>query len=385
MRKVLMVAGFGALALLAGCSSMSSLNPFGAKADPKNVPAALIDVKPTMGVKNIWAVSVGKSENYIFTPAFARDSIFTAAANGSVTRVSAITGATQWRVDAGMALVGGVGSDGNTVAVAGEKGMLLAFDGDGKLRWKVQASSEILSAPVVGEGLVVVRSIDNRIAAYEVETGKRKWALDRPLPALTLRSSPGMVIVGPTILVAQPGGKLLSVMLSNGGARWEVSVGDPRGATELERIADVSGFPAVFGRDVCAATYQGRVACVDVVNGTTRWAKKFSGGAGVGVDDRNVYAVDDRGAVYAFTRNSGQSVWRNEKLAHRGLSTPIPLGRVVAVADSEGYVHFMSREDGSFVNRLPTDGSAINATPLLAGSSLIVQTRSGTLSAFAAE
>lgn len=385
MRKILMVAGVGAMALLAGCSSMNSLNPFGTKADPKNVPTALVDVKPSMGVKNVWTVSVGKAGSYAFSPVLARDSIFTAAADGSVMRVSALTGATQWRINAGLSLIGGVGSDGNTVAVTGEKGMLLAFDGDGKLRWKVQASSEILSAPVVGEGLVVVRSIDNRIAAYEVETGKRKWALDRPLPALTLRTSPGMVIVGPTVVVAQPGGRMLSVMLANGGARWEVSVGDPRGATELERIADVSGFPVVFGRDVCASTYQGRIACFDVVNGTTRWSKSFSSGAGVGADERNVYAVDDRGAVYAFTRDGGQSVWRNEKLANRGLSTPIPLGRVVAVADSQGYVHFMSREDGSFVNRLPTDGSAINATPLLAGSSLIVQTRSGTLSAFAAE
>ena len=382
MRKAWMVVGGCALVMLSGCSS---INPFSSKPDPKNAPAALVEVQQKLAVKKIWSTSVGKSGDYVFTPVYARDSIFTAAADGSVTRMSATTGAVQWRVSAGIALIGGVGSDGNTVAVGGEKGMLIAFDGDGKLRWKVQASSEILSAPIVGEGLVVVRSLDNRIAAYEIESGKRKWVLERPLPPLTMRASPGMAIVGPTLVVAQPGGKLLSLMLSNGGARWEVSVGDPRGTTELERIADIAGYPAVFGRDVCAAAYQSRIACVDAVSGATRWSKKFSGGAGVGVDNLYVYGVDDRGAVYAFSRDGGQSVWRNDKLTNRGLSAPIPLGRVVAVADSQGYVHFMARDDGSFVNRLPTDGSAITATPLLAGSSLIVQTRNGTLSAFAAE
>lgn len=385
MRKIFKVAGLGLFALLAGCSTVASLNPFAAKVEPKNVPAALVEFKPSLDVKNVWSASVGRAGNYVFSPAQSRDSIVAAAADGSISRVSLADGSSQSRIKADTSLTSGAGADANTVAVAGEKGMLLAYDAEGKLRWKIQASSEIISAPVVGGGLVIVRSIDNRIAAYEVDTGKRKWAVDRPAPSLTLRTSPGMLIVGPTLVVALPGGKLLSLSLANGGPRWEVSIGDPRGATELERIADVAGFPAVFGRDVCAAAYQGRIACVDVVTGAVRWAKKFTAGAGVGIDERFVYAVDDRGAVYAYTRESGQSVWRNEKLLHRGLSTPVALGRHIAVADSQGFVHFLSREDGSFVNRLATDGSPVIAPPILAGAKLIVQTRSGTLSAFAAE
>ena len=37
----------------------------------------------------------------------------------------------------------------------------------------------------------------------------------------------------------------------------------PRGATELERVADVMGNPVVDERQVCAVAYQGRVACFD--------------------------------------------------------------------------------------------------------------------------
>jgi len=385
MQNAVKLAGIGILALLAGCSSMSSMNPFSAKVEPKNVPSALVEFKATMPVKNVWTVSVGASKGYVFSPVFARESIFTAAADGSVSKISVADGITQWRIKAGTPLTAGVGSDGNTVAVVGEKGVLFAYDADGKLIWQAQASSEVLSAPVVGGGLVVIRSLDNRIAAYEVSSGKRKWAVDRPNPSLTLRSAPGMIIAGPTVLVALPGGRLLSLSLANGGARWEVAIGDPRGATELERIADVSGFPAIYGRDVCATAYQGRVGCVDIVSGAGRWSKKLSSQAGLGIDDRHVYAVDDSGAVYAYTREGGQSVWRNDKLAHRGLSTPIALGHHVAVADSQGYVHFLSREDGSFANRLSSDGSPVLAAPLLAGSKLVVQTSSGTLFAIEAQ
>jgi outer membrane protein assembly factor BamB len=284
-----------------------------------------------------------------------------------------------------MPLTAGVGSDGNTVAVAGEKGTVLVFDGDGKLRWKSQASSEVLSAPAVGQGLVIVRSLDNRIVALDADSGTRRWVVQRTAPPLTLRAAPGIVIAEPTAFVALPGGKLLALALANGGPRWEVAVGDPRGATELERIADVSGAPAVVGREVCAVAYQGRIGCVDAISGTTRWAKEFSSDVGLGADERFVFAADDRGTLNAFTRDGGTSVWRNNKLANRRLSAPVSFGRAVVVGDGQSYIHFLSREDGSFLARITTDGSRIVAAPVVAGANLIFQTQAGTLVALAAD
>lgn len=376
MRKIVWLGAALWIAALAGCSGSG----------PKYTPAELVDVKPTVNIKAIWSASLDGADRYVFSPIVVGDRVFAAGSGGAIAKISVENGRDDWRINAEMKLTAGVGSDGKTVAVAGKKGALLAFDSDGKLRWQAQASSEILTAPAVGGGLVIVRSIDNRIAAYDVETGKRKWTIDRPAPPLTLRSAPGMLVVGPTVVVALPGGRLLSLNLANGGPRWEVSIGEPRGATELERIADLTGNPAVYGRDVCAAASQGRIACVDVVTGAMRWSKTLAAGAvGVSVDERYVYAVDVHGAVYAFSRENGQSIWRNDKLSHRGLSAPVALGRYVAVVDYEGYVHVLSREDGWFVNRLSTEGSSVLSQPILAGSTLIVQNRSGSLYAFAAE
>lgn len=369
-------------ALLAGCSSM---NPFASKQAPRNVPTPLQEIRPELNVRPLWTVSVGASGVHTFSPALAQGSILAAAADGSISRIAAHNGATEWRIKAEMPLTAGVGTDGSIVAVAGEKGVLLAYDGAGQFLWKTQASSEILSAPAVGQGVVVVRSADNRIAGYDAATGARKWVVQRSAPALVLRSSPGLVIVGPTVIAALPGGRMMSMMLANGGVLWEIVVGDARGATELERIADVSGFPAVHGREVCATSYQGRLGCADAVNGNARWAKKLSSGVGPAVDERFVFAVDERDAVYAFTRETGQSVWRNDKLAHRGLSAPASIGRAVAVADSQGQIHFLAREDGRLVGRIGTDGSAVRARLQQGDGRLIVQTSAGTLLALAAD
>jgi outer membrane protein assembly factor BamB len=361
------------------------LNPFSSKSDAKNPPAALVEIKPTLAVRTAWSTSIGGAGAFVFSPVYSSGSVFVAAADGSLARLEAASGRPVWRVNAGESLTAGVGSDGATVAVAGAKGTVLAFDGTGKLRWKAQASSEILSSPAVGQGLVVVRSVDNRIVAFDAETGARKWFVQRTAPALSLRTAPGILIAGPGVFVALPGGRMLALALNNGAPRWEVAVGDPKGATELERIADMSGSPVVVGRDICAVAYQGRVACFDGSTGTVRWAKDFSSDVGIAVDERFVFAADEHGVLNAFSLDGGASVWRNNKLLNRRLSAPASFGRAVAVGDFEGYVHFVSREDGSFLARAATDGSRIVSAPLTTDTNVIFQTQSGTVVAFATE
>jgi outer membrane protein assembly factor BamB len=290
-----------------------------------------------------------------------------------------------WRVKAGTDLTAGVGTDGELIAVGGRKGELLAFDMDGKQLWKAQLSSEILSAPAVGQGVVVARSIDNRIVGFDAKTGAKKWTVQRTAPSLTLRLAPGMVVHGTDVIIAQPGGKLLALIMATGAPRWEVEVGVARGATELERMTDIGGTPVIFDNDVCAVSYQGRVGCFELATGSARWTRDLSSEAGVAVDQRFVFVPDDKGALLAYNRDGGSSAWKNDKLSYRRLSTPVSYGRAVAVGDYQGYVHFLSREDGAFLARAATDGSAIASTPLVAGSNLIFQTQNGTVTAIAVE
>jgi outer membrane protein assembly factor BamB len=384
MRITRKLVGVGVLALMTGCSTISSLNPFASK--PKgNLPAPLVDLKGSMAVRTAWKLEVGKSRNFQFSPALAGNTVIVAGGDGTLVRAESASGRQLWRVKAGMDLTAGVGTDGSLIVVGGEKGQLLAFDMDGKQMWKTQLSSEILSSPVVGQGIVVARSVDNRIVGIDAATGQKKWTVQRAAPPLTLRLAPGMVVHDKDVIIAQPGGKLLSLVLATGAPRWEVEVGVARGATELERVTDIGGYPVVFEGDVCAVSFQGRTGCWDLTNGSPRWTRDLSSEAGVAVDQRFVFVTDDKGAVYAYNRDTGTSAWKNDKLAFRHLSTPVSYGRAVAVGDYQGYVHFLSREDGAFLARAATDGSAISSTPLVAGSNLIFQTQNGTVTAIAVE
>jgi len=371
--------------LVASTILLTACNPFSSKA-PRNVAAELVDFKTTMAVRVLWTAEVGKSNVYVLSPMLVGDKLFVASTEGTVACIEASNGKTLWRINAGAALTAGVGSDGKTVVVGAQDGVVLAFDANnGKSRWKAQASSQILSSPAVGRGVVVVRSLDNRILALDSETGARRWFVQRPAPSLALQAAPGIVIADDTAYVALPAGRLLALSVGTGVPRWESSIAEPRGATELERVVDVSGTPALIGKDICATSYQGRIACADVGNGALRWARELSAEVGPGIDERFVFAADERGNVQAFARPNGASQWRNASLSWRGLSAPVSFSRAVVVGDKEGYLHFLSREDGAMLARLPTDGSAIKARPLIASSLLIVQTSGGKIVALSAD
>ncbi|MGO4378808.1 outer membrane protein assembly factor BamB [Pseudoduganella sp. RAF53_2] len=385
MRVTGKVIALSVMALaISGCSTMSKLNPF--KKEDKNAPAKLVELKSPIPAKIVWKHSMNKAGANVFNPALVNGSVFVADADGNVDRLDANSGKQQWHVKAGTDLTAGVGSDGTVVVVGGVKGKVLVFDANsGKELWTTQASSEILSTPVIGGGNVIVRSVDNKITAYDEKTGEKRWFIQRPTPALTLRNAPGMVIAGTNVVAAQPAGRMLGLALSNGVPRFEVPVAEPKGATELERVSDIGGTPVVFDQDICTVTFQGKVGCFDVNTGVARWTKDASSDVGVSVDQRFVFVADDKGSVIAYARDGGASAWKVDTLANRQLSTPLSFGRLVAVGDYDGYVHFLSREDGTLLGRVSLDSSAIKSVPLLSGSNMIVQTQAGTVAAIAAE
>ena len=371
-----------AAAGLAACSSLPSVNPmdwFGNKpSGPK--PAELPVLTNAQGVRVLWSSSIGAAEAFVFSPTLNGDSVYAASRAGTVARLEAASGQARWRISLGKRISGGVGSDGALVVVASDDGEVFALDArDGAVKWRARVSSEVLAAPKLGEGLVLVRSADSRIFAFGAEDGKRRWVYQRPAASLIVRSPAGLTIHMGAAYAGFSGGRLVAITLANGSARWEATVALPKGATELERVTDIVGDPAALGREVCAAAYQGRVACYDGQNGNQLWARDMSTLTGVSFDARYAFISDDKGAVHALDRSNGRSIWKQDRLAHRQLSLPLPLGTEVALGDLQGYIHFLARESGAFLARIATDGSPVRAAPVKLSDGFLVQTQRGGL------
>lgn len=359
----------GLLAAVAGCGGSSG---------PK--PAALPELASPREAKLLWSASIGDAQRFIFSPALVGETVYAAAREGAVAAFEAATGKEAWRADTGTRLSAGAGAGRATVAVATEEGEVIALDAQsGKERWRARVSSEVLAAPAVGSGLVVVRSVDSRVFAFDELDGKRRWVYQRSPSSLMVRTPAGITLDAETAYVGFAGGRLAAIALANGGVRWEAAVAQPKGSTELERVTDVVGEPALDGREVCVAAYQGRVACYETASGRQLWARELSSLTGVALDARYAYVSDDKGAVHALDRTNGRPLWKQERLSLRELSQPLPVGAAAVVGDFEGYVHFLARDSGAFVSRYATGQGAIRAAPLRLPNGFLVQTLNGGL------
>jgi len=340
----------------------------------KPEPAPLAPVATRMAATLAWSVQLGPT-HALLSPRVVAGRVLVANAAGTVVALDAATGRDIWRINLAQALDAGVGSDGQLAAVITQSNELVAVR-DGQEAWRVRLPARSFSAPLVAGQRVFVLTADRTVRAFDGLTGASLWVQSRPAEPLVLSQTGALLAVGDTLVVGLAG-RLVGLHPLNGAIRWDVAVATSRGTNEVERLVDVVGPVSRVGNSVCVRAYGAAVACVDAGAGTPAWNRPAQGTTGLGGDDRLVFGTETDGRVRAWQRANGETGWEQDRLQHRSLTAPVAAGRVLALGDADGLVHLLSRDDGSEMTRLSTDGSAIETAPVLAGDVLLVQTRNG--------
>jgi hypothetical protein len=159
----------------------------------------------------------------------------------------------------------------------------------------------------------------------------------------------------------------------------------PKGRTELDRLVDIDSAVHVVGDNVFAAGFQGRTAMLALDSGQLWWSHDMSSYRGLAVDADNLYVTESDGVVVAMRQKDGSELWRNDKLKRRGLSAPVVTSTAVAVADFQGYLHWLDKQTGVLVARQVIDKKRRVSNPMVgAGDTVVVMTDGGTLAAYRA-
>lgn len=335
-----------------------------------------------VSVKTLWTQRLGNIDFPLQVNALG-DTVTLASGDGTVVALDAKTGTERWRASLATPLAAGVGSDGKWAAVVTKNNELVMLDA-GRELWRKKLGAQVYTAPFVAAGRVFVLGADRSVSAFDGLTGTSLWQQQRPGEALVLRQAGVMLAVGDTLVVGLSG-RLVGMNPLNGSARWESPIASPRGINEVERLVDLVGRFSRDGDVVCARSYQTAVGCVDAKRGNLLWSKPADGPDGIHGDDKQLFGSEADGKVVSWQRSDGQRGWVNDKLLYRFLTSPLVYGKSLVVGDSAGFVHFLSREDGSLLARVGTDGQAPMAAPVAAGGTLVVATRNGTVYGFSAE
>jgi outer membrane protein assembly factor BamB len=363
------------LALLAACTKEKDVEP----------PAELVDFKASLKVDRAWSARVS-GDNPVMRlglgPSADGGRLFAAGAGGEVAAFDLANGRGAWRARTKAPLSGGTGSGFGLVVVGTSDGEVIAFEQDsGRERWRVPVGGEVLAAPVVGESAVVVHTVDGRLLGLDPATGKERWREEQQVPRLTLRGSGKPALAGNLAISGFDNGRVLAINVDDGEVVWEATVTPPRGRTELERLVDIDAAVKVSGADVFVVGYQGRAAMLALDSGQVWWSRELSSHRGLDFDDDTVFVSTSDGEVVALRRRTGVELWRQDAFRRRGLSAPAAVAGYVAVADFQGYVHWLDKASGALVARTRA-GDRVSNAPLVVGDTLYVLDDDGQLTAF---
>jgi outer membrane assembly lipoprotein YfgL len=357
-------------AALAGCAA------------DKPKPAELKPLAAEIAGRQVWHQSLS-AVSFPLAVAVKDDRFHVAGDDGTVMALEAATGKPVWSANVGAKIAAGVGSDGRFASVVTRNNDLVTLEG-GNERWRAKLDAQVVTAPLVAGERVFVLGVDRVVHAYDALDGRKLWTLKRPGDALLLKQAGVLTAWKDTLLVGQ-GARLLGVDPLKGTVRWDVAVTSPRGTNEVERLADLIGPASRAGNSLCVRAFQNAVGCVDADRAALKWSQNGGGLLAVGGDADFVVGADASDRITARKRAAGEIAWTSDLLLNRSLSTPVVAGPTVVFGDFEGQVHFLARDSGKPLLRLPTDGSAVVGTPALSGTNMLVVTAKGGLFAFRPE
>lgn len=366
-----------ALSLLVGCSG---------SIDPLEPPAKLVVIDmPTLEPYHLWSHQLGQGsgrQHLKLAPLVDGERLFAATYSGRVEALDNRAGTKLWRTELDAQINAGPGDGDNLLLLGGDAEVLALAKSDGSLHWRTAVSSEVLGIPQRLGNVVVAHSVDGNITAIDAASGERLWQHRESVPTLSLRGTADPVLLDGVALVGTAGGKVVALSLADGSVLWEMLVAEPRGRTELERVVDVDAELAVADGVVYASSFQGNLVAIALSSGQMLWSRDIATVAAIALDRQYLYVSDINGSVWQLSRRDGGTMWRQTALSHRNLSAPVLQGNYLLLGDYEGYLHWLSKDEGNLVARTrvrsfeehwPVDDAEIPAIAFFAEDRTVLQ------------
>lgn len=392
----LLVAAFA----LSGCGLWNKVFNRGSNLQP---PKPLVEFTPTVQVQKIWSTRIGDGagrSGVRLQPAFADGKLYLISTDGKLEALDASTGKEIWkqstRVGNGIwpfrhkkpgpdaRYAGGPTVSGNLLVVGTLDGHVYAMDAaTGKPLWNAEVDDEVISPPAIDAGVVYVRTNSGNVYAFDANSGERKWAYDQGnVPLLSLRGNGPLLAAHGVVMFGTDDGNVVSLRSDTGAIQWKIPITKGLGRTDIQKLNDADDSLQLDNNILYATAYHGELTAIDAAQGQLAWSRAFSSYVGVGAADKELVGVDDDSLVWAFSKDGGGDMWKQDALQYHWLTAPAIQDKYAVVGGTEGYVHWLDLSDGKLAARVRLSKDAIRARPVVNGDTVYVEDVKGRVAAY---
>ena len=326
------------------------------------------------------------------TPVAADGKVFVLDAEAHVSALSATSGERIWRADLAErsrrdrdAFGGGLAyADGRLYVASGYRFVAAVDAATGKLIWRTRVESPFHGSPTVLGGRVVVINVDDELEAFNAETGAADWTYQALTEPARILSASAPVPTGDTVIAGFASGELVALRAPNGNEAWTATLSRTSRTNALSEIRDIAGRPVVYNGVVMAGSHSGVFAAIDLNTGNPRWTLPITSITTPWPAGDAVFIVSQAGEVICASRDNGQVYWITDlnkglKRKKRSLffGPVLANGRLVVVSDS-GKVLALDPKTGAIQTTLNAGASAM-IPPIAMNGTLYLVTDKATL------
>jgi len=399
-RHLLLLPLLAAVLALSGCGLWNKVFNRGSNLQP---PKPLVEFTPTVQVQKVWSTRIGDGagrSGVRLQPAFADGKLYLISTDGKLEALDAATGKTLWKQSTHVGdgiwpfrhkkpgpdarYAGGPTVFGNLLVVGTLDGHVYAMDAaTGKQLWSAEVDDEVISPPAIDAGVVYVRTNSGNVYAFDSNSGERKWAYDQGnVPLLSLRGNGPLLAAHGVVMFGSDDGNVISLRSDTGAIQWKLPITKGLGRTDIQKLNDADDTLQLDGNILYATAYHGELTAVDATQGQLAWTRAFSSYVGVGVADKEVVGVDDDSLVWAFSKDGGGDLWKQDALQYHWLTAPAIQDKYAVVGGVDGYVHWLDLSDGKLAARVRLSKDAIRARPVVNGDTVYVEDVKGHVAAY---
>ncbi|BGI50997.1 MAG: outer membrane protein assembly factor BamB [Arsenophonus endosymbiont of Ceratovacuna japonica] len=374
------------ITLLIGCSTRSYL----------------INMSPLPIINNqfipsiIWHQSVGDSNKKYYSqlsPVYDNFIVYAANRKGVIQAMDITCGKIFWSIDLSKyidfftpnlssLLASGLTISKNKIYIGTETGKVIALNKvDGSIIWKTDVTAEVLSKPVVSNGLVLIHTSDDILQALDEYTGHNKWSIHlSTIPRiLSIRGNSTPSITHGIAIIGSDNGSINAIILSQRQIIWRRYISQICGINEINRLYDVDIMPVIDTNlgIIFAVAYNGNLVAIDMYSSEIIWKRNLGSVNDIIVVNNILYLVDKNDRVLAIRKNDGITLWTQDSLLYHNLTAPIIYNGYLIIGDSNGYLYWLDSNNGKFIAQNKIDSSGFHSKPVIAKDKLLIQANNG--------
>jgi outer membrane protein assembly factor BamB len=266
------------------------------------------------------------------TPAATDDDVYFLSKHHELVAIDRHVGRARWTRSTGVSAGFTDGSlvlASRSVIVTGDGDEVMAFDPDGRARWRFTPAGAYGAGLYLGalaEGRVFAGSPSGALYAIDAETGAELWASrigDRSMTVFAPAVDGDLVVAGFTRFSSPPEGGLAALDAATGRVRWRISLDRP----SPDASGAMTGGPLIAGGEIGIAREDGTIQVRDAATGRLRYALPTVGEPAFGSAEPIVHdfralahagdaliAGSLTGTVIAYDLASGRERWRRSPM-----------------------------------------------------------------------